>query len=172
MSEFMLLSTDVSIWEASTKAKWGLLDFCPAAMHFQMWAIMPVQLNALSQVGAWWDVEKPQCDMAFMLIASNSDARCKRVFGVTTVWAYPCQVYLPMQEKAAHKLLLLVDDSPDWLYAFIQLHDTMSYVPCLAKDTLGLWQMEHPALMPAVSSISCKYKNYCNTGAGWYAQKG
>ena len=70
----MLLSTHIRLWEASTKAKWGLLDFCLAVMHFQVQAIMLAQLNALSQVVALGKTGKPQWDMAFMLVATRIDA--------------------------------------------------------------------------------------------------
>ena len=38
--------------------------------------------------------------------------------------------------------------------------------PSPARDISALWQMVCPAWMPAAGSISCKYKNYCNTGLG------
>ena len=60
MSDFMALSTDASLWDPVTKAKWGSPDFCPIFTTFHMWVIKQAQLNALSQVGAWEDVEKPQ----------------------------------------------------------------------------------------------------------------
>ena len=59
MSGFLLISTDVGLWDTSTKAIWGLLDFCLAVMQFQVHAIMQTQLTALSQLGAWGNVEKP-----------------------------------------------------------------------------------------------------------------
>ena len=50
---------------------------------------MQVQLDALSQVGAWGDVEKPRWDMAFLLVASSIAVGCEKVFGLTVVWAHP-----------------------------------------------------------------------------------
>ena len=43
MSKFSWLWSDIHLWEASTTAKWDLLDLCPAVMWFQVWAIMPAQ---------------------------------------------------------------------------------------------------------------------------------
>ena len=48
MSDFMLLSIEVGLWEASTKAMWGSLDFCPVVMWFQVCVITQAQLTALS----------------------------------------------------------------------------------------------------------------------------
>ena len=77
MSEFVLLSADIGLWEASTKAKWGSLDFCPVIMQFQVWVISLAQLTAHSQMGAWGETEKPQHDMAFMLIAPSTNTGCE-----------------------------------------------------------------------------------------------
>ena len=53
MSDFSLLSTDVGLWDTSTKATWGSLDFCPAVTWFQVHTIKQTQMIALSQAGAW-----------------------------------------------------------------------------------------------------------------------
>ena len=113
MSDFLLLSTDIHLWEASTKAKWGLLNFCPAVMQSQVQAITPVQLVTLSQAGAWGEAEKPQWDMAFILIVPCTNTGCEWVFNLTDVWAHPCQAHLHALKEVAHKLLLLADNGPD-----------------------------------------------------------
>ena len=137
MRNFTLLSTDISLWEVSTRAKCGLLDFCPAEMHFQVQVIMLAQLNTLSQVGTWGDMEKPQWDMAFMLVAPSINAGCERVFGITTMWAHPHQAHYPTLEGAAQKLLLWADDGPDWLYTFSELNDTVSQLPLSSEGHIS-----------------------------------
>ena len=137
MGEFLLLSTDIHLWQASTKAKSGLLDFCPAVMQFQVWMIMPAQLVTISQAGAWGEAEKPQWDMAFMLIALNTNAIHEQVFGLTALWAHPHQACLHTLEEVVHKLLLLVDDGPDWPYAFVQMNDTVSHAPLSSEENIG-----------------------------------
>ena len=74
MSEFSLLLTDICLQEASTKGKWGLLDFCSVVIQFLVWVTIPAQLVTLSKVGAWGEAEKPMWDMAFLLIAPSTDA--------------------------------------------------------------------------------------------------
>ena len=90
---------------------------------------MQAQLNTLSLAGAWGDVEKLQQDMAFLLIALSLTIRCERVFGLTAVWTHPCQACFQILQEAAYKLVLLADDSTDWLYTFIWLNDAISHVP-------------------------------------------
>ena len=55
-----------------------------------------------------WDVEeKSQHDMSFLLIVPSLGIRCKRVFGLTAVWAHTCQAHFLTLGEAAHKLVLL-----------------------------------------------------------------
>ena len=110
MSNFSLLSTDTSLWDPLTKATWGWLYFCHVVMWFQVHTIMQRQLITLSQVGAWGETEKPQQDMAFVLIVPNLAVGCEWVFGLTSMWMYPHQVCLPTLAEAAQKLMWLADE--------------------------------------------------------------
>ena len=58
-------------------------------MQFQVHTITQGQLTALSQAGAWGDMEKPHQDMAFLLIVPSLAIGCKQVFGLTAVWTHP-----------------------------------------------------------------------------------
>ena len=49
----------------------------------------------------------------------------------------PHQAHLHTLEVVAHKLLLLADDSPDWLYAFVQMNDAVSHVPLSSEGHVG-----------------------------------
>ena len=53
------------------------------------------------------------------------------------MWAQPHQACLHTLEEVAHKLLLLADDGPDWLYAFAHLNDTMSHAPLSSEGQIG-----------------------------------
>ena len=98
-------------------------------MQFQVHTIMQTQLTALSQAGAWGKVEKTRQDMAFLMIVPNTNAGDDQVFSLAAVWVHPCQGCLSTLVKAAWKLMLLVDNSPDWPYAFIHMSDTVLHVP-------------------------------------------
>ena len=54
---------------------------------------------------------------------------CERVFGLVAVWAHPCQAHYHSLEDAAHKLVLLVEESSDWAHAFVWLNEALSHVP-------------------------------------------
>ena len=96
MSEFSLLCADSALWDPTTSAMWGSLNFCPKVTQFQVCTITQGQLTALSWVGAWGDMEKPCQDMAFLLIAPILAIRSKLVFGLTAVWMHPTRpAFLP-----------------------------------------------------------------------------
>ena len=96
---------------------------------FHMWVIMQAQLIALSQAGAWGNIEKPRWDMAFLIIVPSITVRCERVFSLTAVWAHQHQVHIPTLPEAASKLVLLADVSKIWPYSFVWLNDAMAQVP-------------------------------------------
>ena len=61
MSNFTLLSTDVGMWDASTKAMWDLLNFCPVVMWFQVckhsWLPSPRQsLGEIRKASMGYDI--------------------------------------------------------------------------------------------------------------------
>ena len=127
MSNFMLISADARLWQPVTKARWSSHDFCPVVKGFQVQAILQSQLNTLSLAGAWGDIGKSQWGMTFFFVAPSLAIRCKRVFGLTAVLAHLHQACFQSLEDAAHKLVLLVDKSTDWPYAFVQLNDAVSH---------------------------------------------
>ena len=63
----------------------GVPQLLTLVKQFQVCAIMQTQLTALSQAGACGEVEKPQWDMAFLIIVPNIDAGGDQVFGLAAV---------------------------------------------------------------------------------------
>ena len=74
-----------------------------------------------------------EASAGYGLHADSTNARCEQIFSLTAMWAHPHQAHLHTLEEVAHKLLLLVDNGPDWPYAFVQMNDTMSHAP-LSRD--------------------------------------
>ena len=138
MSNFSLLSTDVGLWNTSTKATWGSLDFCPAVMWFQVYIISQTQLTTLSQAGAWGDTEKPRWDMALGLIVPSLAIGCQWVFGLTAMWVHPQQTHLHTLGEVAHKLILLANKGPNWPYAYVQMNDAMAHAPVSSEGYIGI----------------------------------
>ena len=95
------------------------------------------QLTNLSQAGAWGDIEKPWHDIAFLMIVLSANFGGKQIFGLAAVWAHPHQCCLDTLVEVAHTLVLLVDDGPNWPYAFICMSSTTHHAPLLDAGHLG-----------------------------------
>ena len=147
MSEFSHLCANATLWDLTTRAAWGSLNFCPTLTWLQVCAVMQTQLTALSQAGAWGEVKKPRWDMAFLMIVPSTNARGDQVFGLAVVWAHPCQGCLSTLVEAAQKLMQLVDDGLDWPYTFVHMSDTVLHMPLSNNRHIGI-------MMDSVCSVN------------------
>ena len=86
MSEFLLLCADATLWDPTSCAMWGSLNFCLLIQWFKVHTIKQTQLTALSQAGTWGNMEKLRNDMAFLLIASSLAVRCERISSLMAMW--------------------------------------------------------------------------------------
>ena len=96
---------------------WGSHDICPSLSHFQVAQVTQQELSALSHAGAWGDLEKPQHDMAFLLIVLGKAMGEEMAFRLMTVWMHPHQACLSSLDEAARKLTLPIDLGDNWAYA-------------------------------------------------------
>ena len=103
------------------------------------------ELLTLSHTGTWGNIEKPQGNMAFLLIAPRKTIEGEMVFGLAVVWAHPHQAWLSSLDEAAKKLALLIDLGDNWAYAFVQLNEDAQHVPLSNEITLVPWLMGHHA---------------------------
>ena len=130
MSDFSLLSTDKSL---STKATWGFTQLLPcscavSSVHNHTKAVdHPLPGEGLG------DVEKPQQDMAFVLIAPGLAIGCEQIFGLAAVWMYPHEVHLPTLAEAALKLMLLASEGTNWPYAYARMNNTVAHAPLFSE---------------------------------------
>ena len=108
------------LMELMMKLRWSQ-DICLVVANFQVWVIMQAQLDALSEVMAR--------DMAFLLITPNIATEHKSIFGLIAVWVLPYHAHYTTLADVVHKLMLLMDGSADWVYAFIQLNKVLSHAP-------------------------------------------
>ena len=97
--------------------------------QFQVREITLSQLHALSQAGAWGDIEKPKHVMAFPLIVLDKIIKRERVFGLVAVWMHLHQAHHHSLGEVAHKLALLINIGNDWVYAFTWLNGGMLHRP-------------------------------------------
>ena len=85
----------------------------------------------------WGEAKKPRWDMAFLMIAPSTNTGGNQLFGLVAVWVHPHQGHLTTLVEAAQKLMILVDDGPDWPYAFICMSNTMLHMPLSDNGHIG-----------------------------------
>ena len=98
---------------------WVSHDICPSQSLFQVRDVTQSELLALFHAGVWEDTEKPQCNMAYLLIALGKTIEGEMAFRLTMVWVHPHQACLPSLDEMARKLALLVNIGDNWAYAFV-----------------------------------------------------
>ena len=54
------------------------------------------------------------------------------------VWIHPCQALLPLLDKVAKKIALLINTREDWPYAFVQLCEDSWHVPLSNTSHLSI----------------------------------
>ena len=101
----------------------GVSQYLPPLSSFQVAQVTWQELSALSHTGAWGGQEKPNGDMAFILIAPGKVVGREMVFGLISVWMHPHQACLSSLDEAVRKLALLIDLGDDWTYAFVWLNE-------------------------------------------------
>ena len=78
-----------------------------------------------------------QWAVAFLLIAPSITMGYEKVFSLVVVWVHLHQVCYHSLEEVACKLALLVDESVDWAYAFVQLKEALSHVPLSSEGHIS-----------------------------------
>ena len=101
---------------------WGCHNICPSLSHFQVTEVTWPELSALSHAGVWGDIQKPQCNIAFLLIVLGKTVEGEMAFRLVVVWMHPHQACLPSLDEVSRKLTLLIDIGDNWAYAFVWLN--------------------------------------------------
>ena len=130
------------------KLRWGLQDFCLVVTNFQVWVIMQAHLDTLSQVMVLGDAKKSWWDIAFLLIVLSIATEHERIFSLITVWAHLCQAHYTTLAYMACKLVLPMDSSAAWLYAFVQLNEVLSHTPLSSMGHISAMTYGAPSTGP------------------------
>ena len=129
MGNYVHFSRDPRLWEESTQMLWGSHDIFPSLSQFQVRDVTQSEVLALSHAGVWGDTEKPQHNMAYLLLALGKTIEGEMVFGLTAVWAHPHQACLLSLDKAVKKLTPLINIGNNWAYAFMWIKQGALHVP-------------------------------------------
>ena len=82
MGNYAHFSKDTGLWQESTEALWGSHDICLSLTWFTVGEITQLELLALSHAEAGGSIEKPQGDMAFLLIVPGKTIEGEMAFGL------------------------------------------------------------------------------------------
>ena len=137
MGDYMHFSRDPSPWEESTQMLWGSHDICPSLSWFKVRDVTQWELLAFSSAGVWEDAEKPQCNMAYLLIVPGKTIEGEMAFRLTMVWAHPHQAHLLSLDELARKHALLIDIGDNWAYAFVWLNEVALHVPLSSEGNIS-----------------------------------
>ena len=75
--------------------------------------------------------------MVFLLITLKIATGYERIFGLVVLWVHPCQAHYTTLADAGCKLVLLMDGSANWVYAFIELNEVLSHAPLSNVGHIG-----------------------------------
>ena len=141
----MHFSRDVDLWELSTQVGWGSHNLCPLS-HIQVREITMSQLYALSQAGAWGDIEKPKHDIVFLLIAPDKVIKGERVFSLLTMWMHLHQAHHHSLGEVACNVTPLINIGTDWTYGFAQLNEGMLHTPLSSEGHISAMTDSVPSM--------------------------
>ena len=68
MTEFEFFTNREERWSDSMRALWGSLSICPLLDHVDLPYHMVGELLSISCLKVWGDTQKPQDDMAYLLV--------------------------------------------------------------------------------------------------------
>ena len=137
MSDFTLLSTDSTLWDPMTQVGCGTHEFWPFLSNVHVQVITQTQLDSLSSARPWGNAAKPCWDMAFLLIVPTVTTKQERIFALVAVCVHPCQAWYHSLSEAAHKLMLLTNDSTDWAYTFAWLNEGLLHAPLSSEGHIS-----------------------------------
>ena len=154
MSDFVALSRDTTLWDPATRQNGGHTTW-PSINNLSCVSDNAGRVECPFSGGGMGDVEKPQQDMAFLLMVPSITIRCKRVFGLTTEWAHPYQAHFELLQEVACRPVLLADVSTNWPYTLCAAE--WCHIPCgsikwRACQCSERWCAQHTCPWPASSA--------------------
>ena len=126
--------------------RWGkdLTLVCGAPQHLPLLTAIPystgnpVRPLLPHQPQGRGDKEKFQNDITFLLVSAKEEATGDRKYGLSTIWANPCQVRVSSMEEVVRKLTAWVSSGPNWPYALVHLNKDTCHVPLPKEGHLGI----------------------------------
>ena len=158
-----IFSRDPALWGKLTQMLWGFHDICPPNMIPGERCDLIRTLSPIPHRGMG-DTEKPQCNMAYLLMVLGKTIEGEMAFGLATVWAHPHQVCLSSLDEAVRKLTILINIGDNWAYAFLQLNEGALHLPLPNKGHIGTMINGSLSRKPVGISTNWKSISFHNVG--------
>ena len=72
------------------------------------------------------------------MVSAEEEATRNRKYGLSTIWANPCQARVHSMEEVVKELTTWVSSGPNWPYALVQLNEDTCHAPLPKEGHLGI----------------------------------
>ena len=114
------------------RAIWGDLSICPHLASLELPCHTLGELQLISWLKIWGNIQEPHNDMAYLLVHTEGDSEAES-YGMALVWTSPHQAQVSTMEEALGTLSACISSGPNWPYVFAQLYQGSNHTP-LPKD--------------------------------------
>ena len=116
---------------------WGNLNICPQLHWLELPCQTQAELSSISSLKVWGDVQKPQHDIAYLLVQVENAMR-DRHYGISLVWVNSNQARAATMEEAVEKLAACSSSGTNWPYTLVLLYGGPCHAPLPKDGHLGI----------------------------------
>ena len=137
MTEYVFFAEKADRWGKDMASLWGTFNICPQLHKLELPCHSQVELFSISSLNVWGDVQKPDHDIAYLLVCVE-DTKRYRCYGISLVWVHPNQVRVATMEEAVKKLTAFTSSGANWPCALAQLYEDPHHAPLPKNKHLGV----------------------------------
>ena len=137
MTEYAFFAEKVDRWGKDMASLWGNLNICSHLYQLELPCHSQVELFSISSLKVWGNVQKPCCDIAYLLVQVENTIK-NRQYGISLVWVNPNQVRAATMEEAVKKLTAYTSSGTKWPSALVQLYEGPCHAPLPKDKHLGI----------------------------------
>ena len=134
MNKFEFFADREDRWGDSMRVLWGNLGICPFVDCMELPYHMVGELDSISCLKVWGDIQKPLNGMAYLLVQTSEG----RGYSMALVWISPHQTRTSMMGEALGFLSALTSEGSNWPYIFTQFYEGANHTPLPKGKHLGI----------------------------------
>ena len=137
---------------------WGNLNIFPQLYWLELSYHSQVELFSISSLKVWGNVQKPHCDIAYLLVWVENTMK-DRHYGISLVWVNPNQVRAATMEEVVKKFTACTSSGTNWPYALVQLYEGPCHAPLPKDKHLGILPQGRQRKPPVGGSANSRSTN-------------